>query len=242
MESPGKRSDDKRIEVAIDAPAVKPEKARLLILLGCAMLIAGCMLVTFASIDYLRERCCFLLCESAAASGNHELARSIFKFRRQGNLSANYINYVGYFTAMGKVRMLNGHCDDALKYCDDALTFVPYYPPDKANHSAGWAYHMRSLVHRKMGEYSKAIADQTEAVVLRSDCPDELCNRAACYYLNHQYLDALRDLNDFLRIGDDSGALAFRAQVYDALGDHRQAEVDRDHARRSPRIELADLP
>jgi tetratricopeptide (TPR) repeat protein len=207
--------------------------------LPMGVVFVSCLIAMLAAFADCREKCCFLLCNLAACSGNHQLARTIFKVGRSGNLGQNHIdvgskqdciNYVGYFGAVAKVRALSGRYDDALQFCDDALMCAPYYPPLRVNHVFGVAFHERSWVYRKIGNFPKALADEEKAFVLQSDNGDEYYYRALCYYLNHQYLDALDDLNYYVSMGSDSGAVALRAKVYDALGDTRLAALDRSRA------------
>jgi len=91
-------------------------------------------------------------------------------------------------------------------------------------------YFWRAVGWNKKGDYTKVIADATEALRLRPD--SALYNmRGSAYYDKGEYDIAIADFNDALRIGPPSGTIFHnRGNARRAKGDYARAVADYDEA------------
>src|SRR3981189_1294491 len=91
-------------------------------------------------------------------------------------------------------------------------------------------YFWRAVGWNKKGNYSKVVADTTEAPRLKPD--QALYNmRGSAYYDKGEYDIAIADFNDALRIGPPSGTIFHnRGNAWRSKGDYARAIADYDEA------------
>ena len=91
-------------------------------------------------------------------------------------------------------------------------------------------YFWRAVGWNKKGDYSRVIADTTEALRLKPDVA--LYNmRGSAYYDKGEYDIAIADFNDSLRIGPPSGIIFHnRGNAWRSKGDYSHAIADYDEA------------
>ena len=91
-------------------------------------------------------------------------------------------------------------------------------------------YFWRAVGWNKKGDYTRVIADTTEALRLKPD--SALYNmRGSAYYDKGEYDIAVADFNDALRIGPPSGTIFHnRGNAWRAKGDYARAVADYDEA------------
>jgi lipoprotein NlpI len=88
----------------------------------------------------------------------------------------------------------------------------------------------RAVGWNKKGDYSKVIADTTEALRLKPE-PALYNMRGSAYYDKGEYDIAIADFNDALRIGPPSGTIFHnRGNAWRSKGDYARAIADYDEA------------
>ena len=91
-------------------------------------------------------------------------------------------------------------------------------------------YFWRAVGWNKKGDYSKVIADTTEALRLKPE-PALYNMRGSAYYDKGEYDIAIADFNDALRIGPPSGTIFHnRGNAWRSKGDYARAIADYDEA------------
>jgi tetratricopeptide (TPR) repeat protein len=183
---------------------------------------------------------------ATAAAGNHPLTRLIYKLGFHDRQDR-----VDYYIVWANTRAKSGNYRDALLYYDDAVEMAPHYRTAYRSRAVNYAkmgdlekaladlnialsnnsaytraYLDRSLIYQQLRDYNRALSDAHEAVALEPTRGLYRYNEALCYYSLNKFNDALKELTFIIDHGY-VGAHRLRADVYDALGNHYLAELDR---------------
>lgn len=149
-----------------------------------------------------------------ANAGNVSKAVELF----DASLKASHGKNVKALLNRGKVFLLQGHLDRALRDLDKAIKLDPECVD---------AYVVRGTIHRLRGDFSKAIKDLSKAVSLNPDNTDALTNRAAVFFDTGEHEKALVDLGRIIQLKPRAiRALGNRAYIFEQLGRYDDAIKD----------------
>jgi len=120
-----------------------------------------------------------------------------------------------------------GKYTEAISKYNEIITLSPDDP---------WAYYSRGNAYRRLGEYQRAISDQTKAIEIESGIPNNM-RIAAPYYvrgLAHQSLGdhqrAIEDFDKAIDLDPDASAYCNRGTSYNLLGQYQRSIEDYNKA------------
>ncbi|MFP3042954.1 tetratricopeptide repeat protein [Treponema primitia] len=118
-----------------------------------------------------------------------------------------------------------GEYDKAIM--DIATGFRFYFPPGLVP----YAFADRGLYYNRIGNYSKAIKDCTEAIRIMPDFSAAYRDRGEAYIGKHQYKKAIKDLDEAIRLDNqNASAYYFRGEAYRLSRKYKNALADYDEA------------
>lgn len=149
--------------------------------------------------------------------GRHEEALKAFETALQAD-PASRAALLGKGESLVKLQRY----DDAVRALDEYLK--------KAGPATADVYHLRGLVQAKLGKYSQAIADYTQALTIRQDT-GTYTQRGWAYLANSAPKQALADFEEAIRLDRKNGdAYNGRGLARLNFGQYRSAVLDAEEA------------